>query len=81
MQGTKIQDQNYNSWHSKPPYWKDYVNMLKITTGPLLDIGCGNAWLAGYIKDYTGMDSSQAAVQAAKKKGHKVLQASVESGG
>ena len=78
LQHTQLQDQNYNSWHSKPPYWKDYVKMLKITTGPFLDVGCGRAWLAEYIRDYTGMDNSQAAIQVAKKKGHRVLQASAE---
>ena len=78
MEYKKLQDKRYSEWHTKPPYWKDYVKLLKRVDGPFLDIGCGNAWLAEHVDDYIGIDHSSAAVQLAKKKGIHVLRASAD---
>ncbi len=72
------QDANYIRRHSQPPYWYDYVKMLKPSDEPLLELGCGSAWLGQYVSDYTGLDISPAAVAMAKKRGLCVHLASLE---
>ncbi len=65
-------------WHNIPPYWKDYTILINRFSGPILDVGCGNAWLAKYVQNYTGMDISPSGVERAKKEGYNVLLASAE---
>jgi SAM-dependent methyltransferase len=67
----------YFAWHEKPGYWADVVRHFPSGTR-LLDIGCGNAWLGDHFEDYTGIDVSQEAVNAARSKGREVIQADVD---
>jgi SAM-dependent methyltransferase len=39
----------------------------------LLDVGCGGAWLGDHFNDYTGIDVSPEAVEAARSHGHQAL--------
>ena len=39
----------------------------------LLDVGCGGAWLGDHFDDYTGIDVSPEAVEAARSRGREVL--------
>ena len=63
----------YFEWHEKPGYWADVVRHFPSGT-KLLDVGCGSAWLADHFEDYTGVDVSAAAVEAARERGRNVLQ-------
>jgi SAM-dependent methyltransferase len=44
----------------------------------VLDVGCGSAWLAGHFTDYTGIDASREAVEAARARGHEVTLADAD---
>jgi len=61
----------YFEWHEQPGYWRDVTRHFARETR-LLDVGCGSAWLAGHFPDYTGVDGSPAAVEAARAKGRTV---------
>jgi SAM-dependent methyltransferase len=67
----------YFDWHAKPGYWRDVTRHFDPATN-LLDVGCGNAWLAEHFADYTGIDGSPAAVEAAANAGRRVLLADVD---
>jgi SAM-dependent methyltransferase len=68
----------YLSWHQEPGYWRDVTMHFPPDTA-LLDIGCGGAWLARHFERYTGVDSSEAAVEAARARGHDVTLADVDA--
>ncbi len=65
-------DEKYFDWHPKPPFWKDYVDLLNPEES-LLDIGCGEGWFADYIDDYVGIDSSNDVVTRAESLGRNVI--------
>jgi SAM-dependent methyltransferase len=67
----------YFEWHEQPGYWRDVTRHFGRDT-KLLDVGCGSAWLAAHFSDYTGVDGSQAAVDAAAAAGRHVLLADVD---
>jgi SAM-dependent methyltransferase len=67
----------YFEWHEQPGYWRDVTRHFPSST-KLLDVGCGSAWLADHFADYTGVDGSPDAVEAAAAKGRKVLLADVD---
>jgi SAM-dependent methyltransferase len=62
----------YFEWHDKPGYWNDVVRHFPADT-ELLDVGCGSAWLGDHYTNYTGVDVSPEAVEAARRRGHDVL--------
>ena len=63
---------SYFEWHQEPGYWRDVVRHFD-PDRPLLDIGCGGAWLSRHFRDYTGIDSSPEAVSAAVGRGLSVV--------
>ncbi|WP_028062464.1 class I SAM-dependent methyltransferase [Solirubrobacter soli] len=67
----------YFEWHEQPGYWRDVTRHFGRDT-KLLDVGCGSAWLAAHFTDYTGIDGSPAAVEAAAAAGRRVLLADVD---
>jgi SAM-dependent methyltransferase len=67
----------YFEWHDKPGYWNDVVRHFPSETR-LLDVGSGSAWLGEHFADYTGIDVSPAAVEAARRRGREVLLADVD---
>jgi SAM-dependent methyltransferase len=67
----------YLQWHEKPGYWGDVVRHFRPSTR-LLDVGCGAAWLGDHFNDYTGIDVSPEAVEAARARGLDVRDANVE---
>ena len=67
----------YFDWHAKPGYWRDVTRHFD-PSAKVLDVGCGNAWIAEHFADYTGIDGSPAAVEAAAKAGRRVLLADVD---
>jgi SAM-dependent methyltransferase len=66
----------YFGWHVKPGYWGDVVRHFP-SDARLLDIGCGSAWLGDHFENYTGIDVSPEAVEAARAKGREVTLADV----
>jgi SAM-dependent methyltransferase len=66
----------YFAWHEKPGYWGDVVRHFPSDTR-LLDIGCGSAWLGEHFDDYTGIDVSPGAVEAARARGRDATLADV----
>jgi SAM-dependent methyltransferase len=67
----------YFAWHEKPGYWGDVVRHFP-ASARLLDVGCGSAWLGDHYADYTGIDVSPEAVEAARRRGREVLLADVD---
>jgi SAM-dependent methyltransferase len=67
---------SYFEWHQEPGYWRDVVRHFDAHR-PLLDIGCGGAWLGRHFSDYTGIDSSPDAVRAAAALGLSVVEGDV----
>jgi SAM-dependent methyltransferase len=67
----------YFAWHEKPGYWGDVVRHFPSDTR-LLDIGCGSAWLGDHFTNYTGIDVSPEAVEAARTRGREVMLADVD---
>ena len=62
----------YFAWHEQPGYWRDVTRHFLPGTR-LLDVGCGGAWLGDHFGDYTGVDVSPEAVEAARSRGKEVL--------
>jgi len=62
----------YFDWHEQPGYFRDVTRHFA-PTAKLLDVGCGTGWLAEHFSDYTGIDGSPDAVDAAKAKGRSIL--------
>jgi len=62
----------YFSWHEQPGYWRDVARHFAPEMR-LLDVGCGSAWLGDHFTNYTGIDVSEAAVEAARARGREVL--------
>ena len=62
----------YFSWHEQPGYWRDVTRHFP-ANARLLDVGCGGAWLGDHFDDYTGIDVSPEAVEAARSRGRQVL--------
>jgi SAM-dependent methyltransferase len=67
----------YFEWHEQPGYWRDVTRHFAADTR-LLDVGCGSAWLADHFADYTGIDGSPDAVEAAARRERRVLLADVD---
>jgi SAM-dependent methyltransferase len=67
---------SYFDWHREPGYWRDVTRHFE-PHQPILDIGCGGAWLSRHFSDYRGIDSSPDAVQAATARGLAVVQGDV----
>jgi SAM-dependent methyltransferase len=67
----------YFEWHEQPGYWRDVTRHFA-PSARLLDLGCGSAWLAEHFADYTGLDGSPDAVEAARAKGRTVQLADVD---
>jgi SAM-dependent methyltransferase len=67
----------YFEWHAEPGYWRDITRHFGPDT-KLLDVGCGSAWLATHFSDYTGIDGSPAAVEAAAAAGRNVTLGDVD---
>jgi SAM-dependent methyltransferase len=62
----------YFNWHEQPGYWRDVTRHFP-ANARLLDVGCGGAWLGDHFNDYTGIDVSPEAVEAARSHGRQVL--------
>jgi SAM-dependent methyltransferase len=67
----------YFEWHEQPGYWRDVTRHFPAGTR-LLDVGCGSAWLGDHFGDYTGIDVSTEAVEAARARGREAIQADVD---
>jgi SAM-dependent methyltransferase len=67
---------SYFEWHQEPGYWRDVTRHFE-PDASLLDVGCGGAWLARHFVNYTGIDSSPEAVDAAVGRGLTVVQGDV----
>jgi SAM-dependent methyltransferase len=63
---------SYFSWHEEPGYWRDVTRHFE-ENARLLDVGCGGAWLGDHFDNYTGIDVSPDAVEAARSRGRQVL--------
>jgi SAM-dependent methyltransferase len=66
----------YFAWHEQPGYCSDITRHFD-PSARMLDVGCGSAWLAEHFADYTGLDGSPDAVDAAAQRGRHVLLGSV----
>lgn len=69
---------SYFEWHDQPGYWRDVTRHFD-PDEPLLDIGCGTAWLSDHFERYTGIDGSPEAVSAARRRGVSVLEGDVSA--
>ncbi len=63
---------NYFAWHEEPGYWRDVTRHFP-PDARLLDVGCGGAWLGDHFQNYTGIDVSPEAVEAARSHGRQAL--------
>jgi SAM-dependent methyltransferase len=63
---------SYLSWHEEPGYWRDVTRHFP-RDARLLDVGCGGAWLGDHFDNYTGIDVSPEAVEAARSRGRQAL--------
>ena len=61
----------YFDWHEQPGYWRDVTRHFP-RSSRMLDLGCGNAWLASHFPDYVGLDASPEAVAAAAERDREV---------
>jgi SAM-dependent methyltransferase len=61
----------YFDWHEQPGYFGDVTRHFA-PDARLLDVGCGIGWLADHFADYTGLDGSPDAVDAATERGRNV---------
>jgi SAM-dependent methyltransferase len=62
----------YFDWHEQPGYYRDVTRHFS-RSDKLLDVGCGNAWLAEHFPDYTGIDASPDAAARAAERGRHVI--------
>jgi SAM-dependent methyltransferase len=67
----------YFDWHEQPGYYRDVTRHFD-AGAKLLDVGCGTGWLAEHFSDYTGIDGSPEAVDAAQAKGRSIVQGDVD---
>jgi SAM-dependent methyltransferase len=67
---------SYLDWHQEPGYWRDVAGHFD-SEAALLDVGCGNAWLARHFRNYAGIDSSEEAFNAAVARGLAVVRGDV----
>jgi SAM-dependent methyltransferase len=63
---------SYFDWHGEPGYWRDVTRHFP-PNARLLDVGCGGAWLGDHFENYTGIDVSPDAVEAARSAGRQAL--------
>ncbi len=63
---------SYFAWHEQPGYWRDVTRHFP-ASARLLDVGAGGAWLGDHFDNYTGIDVSPEAVEAARSRGRQVL--------
>ena len=68
----------YFDWHQQPGYYRDVTRHFA-AGAQLLDVGCGTAWLADHFPNYTGVDGSPDAVDAAAARSRNVLQADLDA--
>jgi SAM-dependent methyltransferase len=61
----------YFDWHEQPGYFRDITRHFP-AGAKLLDVGCGTGWVSDHFTDYTGVDGSPDAVEAASKLGRNV---------
>jgi SAM-dependent methyltransferase len=61
----------YFAWHEQPGYWGDVTRHFS-PEARMLDVGCGSAWLGDHFANYTGIDVSPEAVEAAQARGRNV---------
>jgi SAM-dependent methyltransferase len=61
----------YFDWHEQPGYFRDITRHFP-AGAKLLDVGCGTGWVSDHFSDYTGVDGSPDAVEAASKLGRNV---------
>ncbi|MEH3053300.1 MAG: class I SAM-dependent methyltransferase [Patulibacter minatonensis] len=66
----------YFDWHGEPGYFRDVTRHFD-PSAELLDLGCGTAWVGRHFANYTGLDASPEAVEAAAERGITVIQGSV----
>jgi SAM-dependent methyltransferase len=64
-------DMGYFDWHGQPGYFRDVTRHFP-RDARLLDVGCGIGWIADHFDDYTGIDASVDAVEAARRHGRQV---------
>ena len=69
----------YADWHPKPGYYRDITRHFD-PDDRILDVGCGNGWLAEFFKDYTGIDGSPEMVKAAQSAKRNVTLADLGEG-
>jgi SAM-dependent methyltransferase len=62
---------SYLDWHGQPGYFRDVTRHFP-PTATLLDLGCGTGWLGDHFANYTGVESSPAAVALATRLGRNV---------
>lgn len=67
----------YFDWHEQPGYFRDVTRHFA-PDAQLLDLGCGNAWVAEHFPNYTGIDGSPDAVRVAAERGRTVIQGDVD---
>ena len=70
---------SYFDWHDEPGYYRDVTRHFSPESA-ILDVGCGSAWLADHFSDYTGVDASQEAVEAAAARGRSIQRVDVQAG-
>lgn len=68
----------YFDWHPKPDWWRDYTAPFD-PTARVLDVGCGEGWLADHFPNYTGIDSAPDAVERATSRGRNVVLGSADN--
>lgn len=67
----------YFDWHEQPGYFADITRHFD-PSAELLDIGCGNGWLAEHFPNWTGLDGSPDAVERGREKGRSIVLGNVE---
>lgn len=68
----------YFQRHEQPGYYRDLTRHFP-KDACLLDLGCGTGWLADHFPNYTGIDGSPEAVDAARALGRTVTLGDLES--